>query len=313
MESSLYNRFRNMRVNIFLFTFFVVVSTMGAYKSFYNDDLVSGSLAVGKSSIAASGYKLDVNGSAVVVGTLSVSHLSISTMSLSGKNIKAANIDSSTATSGHALIADGAGNASFSAVTPSFTTISINSAYTALSTDNTIIVTADATITLPAASGVSGKTYHIFASGSGTDVTIDPNASETVCGQASIYLLGNKDSVIIQSDGSNWRGLSSTCFRTTSARVTYSAGTPSISNQVPDHWGASMTDDGVGITTFNFTTTTVPFSAAPNCTCSTQENAVSGSSCMVTSTTTAVASFRMRDLGATLSDENIFITCYGPR
>jgi hypothetical protein len=90
----------------------------------------------------------------------------------------------------------------------SVTTQSAN--YTAQVTDRTIIFTADATLSLPAAAQVKGRKYTVIASGVGTDVTIDPNGSETVCGSATKAISGTNVGEI-QSDGSNWQDISGFC------------------------------------------------------------------------------------------------------
>jgi len=80
--------------------------------------------------------------------------------------------------------------------------------YTAVSTDHTILVDASSaavTITLPAASGLSGKIYTIKRINSGGhNVTVDANASETIDGSTTNVLNSHYKYIQIQCDGSNW-------------------------------------------------------------------------------------------------------------
>ncbi|MEP6677152.1 MAG: hypothetical protein ABJA78_18470 [Ferruginibacter sp.] len=95
-------------------------------------------------------------------------------------------------------------------VTMSITTKTAS--YTATSTDHTIICnnTAGAiTITLPAASTVTGRIYVIKKiSGISNNVIIDGNVSETIDGALTRTLSVQYDTVLIQCDGSNWFVLS---------------------------------------------------------------------------------------------------------
>jgi hypothetical protein len=91
-------------------------------------------------------------------------------------------------------------------VAGSITTKTAN--YTATATDYTIVcnnTSGAITITLPAASGCSGRIYNIKkASAALNNVVIDPNASETIDGAATRTLTVQYEGVLIQSDGSNW-------------------------------------------------------------------------------------------------------------
>ena len=80
--------------------------------------------------------------------------------------------------------------------------------YTATVNDHTIICnnsSGSITISLPAASGCSGRTYVIKKiSGLLNDVVINPNGAETIDGAATRTLTVQYESVLIQSDGTNW-------------------------------------------------------------------------------------------------------------
>lgn len=87
-------------------------------------------------------------------------------------------------------------------------TSAISSSPTADGTQHTLLVDATAanrTITLPAASGVSGRIYVIKKiDSSANTVTIDPNAAELIDGAATKVLSAQWDSLTIQSDGTSW-------------------------------------------------------------------------------------------------------------
>jgi hypothetical protein len=85
---------------------------------------------------------------------------------------------------------------------------SVSANTTLTSAHHTVLVDATGgarTITLPAASGCSGRIYCIKKTdASGNAVTVDGNASETIDGSTTNSLSSQYDGVTIQSDGSNW-------------------------------------------------------------------------------------------------------------
>jgi hypothetical protein len=92
---------------------------------------------------------------------------------------------------------------------------SLGAAITAISGATTLdsshhAVTCDAsggafTVTLPAASGLAGRMYHIKKiDSSGNAVTVDGNASETIDGDTTKVISVQYDSMMIICDGSNW-------------------------------------------------------------------------------------------------------------
>ncbi len=91
-------------------------------------------------------------------------------------------------------------------------TVTKTANYTATASDHTIICNntgAAITISLPTASGCSGRIYCIKKiSGALLNVTIDPNGAETIDGSATRILTLQYEGVMIQSDGSNWVVLS---------------------------------------------------------------------------------------------------------
>ena len=81
-------------------------------------------------------------------------------------------------------------------------------AYTATASDYSIICggTSSYTISLPQASTCSGRVYVIKKTSASMiyTVTIDPNGTETIDGSLTRGISTQYDSVMIQSDGSNW-------------------------------------------------------------------------------------------------------------
>ena len=81
-------------------------------------------------------------------------------------------------------------------------------AYTLLATDDIIACNASGgtfTLTLPAASGNTGKLYHIQKTDSSANVvTIDGAAAETIDGAATVTLDVQWHALTIVCDGSNW-------------------------------------------------------------------------------------------------------------
>jgi len=79
--------------------------------------------------------------------------------------------------------------------------------YTATSSDHTILCNAGSmTVTLPAASGASGRVYVIkkISSTAGT-ITIDPNGTETIDGVATnTSISAQYQSLTVQSNGTSW-------------------------------------------------------------------------------------------------------------
>lgn len=88
------------------------------------------------------------------------------------------------------------------------TTTKTNTDYTALTTDDVILVSTGAvarTITLPVASTVTGKIYHVkkIDTGGGS-VIIDANGSELIDGALTAMITIQYEAITFQSDGNNW-------------------------------------------------------------------------------------------------------------
>ncbi len=81
-------------------------------------------------------------------------------------------------------------------------------ASTTLTLDQEVVLcnnSSNITVTLPTASGISGKTYTLKKIGNNTaTVTIDAAGSETIDGATTLLLYLRYDSIAIASDGSNW-------------------------------------------------------------------------------------------------------------
>src|SRR4030065_480626 len=89
---------------------------------------------------------------------------------------------------------------------------SVTANYTATLNDEVILAnaTADAVaVTLPTAVGNTGKKFVVKKIDSSVNaVTVDPNGSETIDGQATAGILAQDNAIICQSDGANWRNIS---------------------------------------------------------------------------------------------------------
>lgn len=87
-------------------------------------------------------------------------------------------------------------------------TVTKTANYTAAAGDYTIIcnnTSGAITISLPTASGCSGRVYAIKkVSGVSLNVTIDPSGAENIDGSSTRTLTLQYEGVLIQSDGSNW-------------------------------------------------------------------------------------------------------------
>lgn len=103
---------------------------------------------------------------------------------------------------------------------PGVTTINtlkqVSADYTATTDDETILVSPSTltTISLPSASTVKGKKYHIMTLSNSFGTVVDPSGAELVCGNSTIKLFGNQDSVTVQSTGSSWIALNGGCKKT---------------------------------------------------------------------------------------------------
>lgn len=75
--------------------------------------------------------------------------------------------------------------------------------YTATSDDDVILCSGTFAVSLPAASGVSGKRFYIKNTGTGS-ITVDPNGSETIDGGEIAVIESQYESITIVCDGSNW-------------------------------------------------------------------------------------------------------------
>lgn len=94
------------------------------------------------------------------------------------------------------------GSISKKLVTEITTTRTAGNEYTILCDDDT--AGGVITVTLPAASGKSGRIYVIKKIGSTANIVIDGNASETIDGALTATLTTQWESITIQTNGSNW-------------------------------------------------------------------------------------------------------------
>lgn len=149
---------------------------------------------------------------------------------------------------------------------PSATTQSTT--YTALNTDETIFANTGSafTISFPGSSTITGKIYHFVVTGA-NQATLDPNSTETICGQTTIKLEPN-DSASFVADGSNWQGVNGGCYFRGGVRIaggtatSTCTGTCTAYNPNPSTW-LTATRNSSGLYTMTFTSGT--FSGIPTC------------------------------------------------
>jgi len=115
-------------------------------------------------------------------------------------------------TDGFALASTAAGVRTWSAPgTLPHTITTVTSAYTILDTDEILLLDAAAgafTATLPAAAGISGRSYTLKRINSGTNIPIVAAAgTETIDGASSVNLSSAFQVVRIVSDGAKWWSL----------------------------------------------------------------------------------------------------------
>lgn len=188
------------------------------------------------------------------------------------------------------------------------TIVSKSANYTATDLEETIAFTATATLSLPAAANNKGKKYEILSSGSSTLVTVDPNASETICGQTTIKLDG-ADSIRVQSDGTNWVGLSGSCKRVRSVEALVSSGSAcSIYSQHDSNWLGTLS---AASSLCTIPITSGIFSASPICTASADTTSARFVTVSISSST-QIQVKSWTDAGAAANDP-ILVTCTGPR
>lgn len=122
-------------------------------------------------------------------------------------------------------------------------------AYTATADDDLLLCNATSaafTVTLPAASGLTGKSLIIKKTDSSANaVTVDGNSSETIDGYTTIQLAAINDWLEIVSDGSNWHKVAG--FTTSVVDLHTSNGYGSTNNKIR-RWTTTARNIGSGIT-----------------------------------------------------------------
>lgn len=187
----------------------------------------------------------------------------------------------------------------------------VSTAYTATEQDETIIGTAALTLSLPPVATVVGKKYHIQASGSSANILIDPSGAESICTQSSLRVMGDGDTLTIQSNGTKWVPVDdSKCWRTDSAFI---AGCSSVVSQ--SGWISSVTSLATGRCQINIPS---PYSARPNCSCNVSTSSGSGLGgrlCEISANNSASALEVWTGVSSTqvATTYNFDIVCHGPR
>jgi hypothetical protein len=80
----------------------------------------------------------------------------------------------------------------------------VNVDYTATSSDNVILATTGLTVSLPTASGITGRVYTIKNISSSSVIRIEAKAGELIDGNTFVNLNTANEYIKIISDGSNW-------------------------------------------------------------------------------------------------------------
>lgn len=186
--------------------------------------------------------------------------------------------------------------------------------YTATALEETILVdtsSAARTISLPPAASVKGKKYIIQITSSSNNATIDPNASETICGQTTVKLIGADDAMEIYSDGTNWRSKAD-CYKTVSNRM--SATTSSTCSVNASDNGTWVT--GCSSSASIMTLTLTGFSSFPRCQaiCDPATNGKCVMRMNGVGSSTSLSLYPMdATTGSAINGEFFNLTCKGPR
>ncbi len=236
------------------------------------------------------------------------------TITMADANIDLSEISDATASNNAGTIVKRNGSGDFAAGTITAALTGNASTATALQTARNINGTAfdgTANITVTAAAGtLTGTTLNssVVTSSLTSVGTITTGVwNGTAIAYANLAALTTNR--VLVSDGSGFVSVSSVPTanlpKITAANITYSAGTPTVTNEYGGDWISSITDGGTGQPTLNVS----GFTTAPACTCNGKESAVSGSACTITGTSTSTITIRMRDLAGTFQDEHLFIIC----
>lgn len=187
--------------------------------------------------------------------------------------------------------------------------------YTATLNEDTIFATMSSgawSLGLPPAATARGKQYKIVIASGGDLLTIDPNASETICGYSTIAMRGQGDSITIASNGSGWMALDGGCFRTIHASVTGANCTSSPCALTYNTVGTSITRSTTGTYAFNFNGT-LRSSVTPTCGCGSNLGSFSGGVCFGGNTTGTEHPMYFRNTADSLFDNRPMVTCIGHR
>lgn len=152
------------------------------------------------------------------------------------------------------------------------TAVSAN--YTATLDDETIEVDSSGaarTISLPALSTVRGKKFEIVPTSDTNRVIIDPDGSETICGQTTVSLFGTFDKVTVQAGTGGWQLADGKCTQSVSGlfagstRTTVCNGSPCTIYQNKGNWMSGVTRGGGGQYTIAVNTGVFGSAVEPEC------------------------------------------------
>lgn len=169
-------------------------------------------------------------------------------------------------------------------------------------------------------SGVKATANTVNATGGGTGVS-NPTAHQVPIAEGSsnfTFISPSTSGFVLTSNGTGSDPsfqaaaaasvVSPGTVRITSAYITYSAGTPTVTRQ-DGSWISSLTDNGTGDTTINVAGGT--FSVAPNCTANAQDTTSARLLNFAAATTTSAIRTVTFNGASTAGDYNYYIICVG--
>lgn len=198
-------------------------------------------------------------------------------------------------------------------VTTINTVVSKSADYTATINEDMIVSDssgANRTIAFPAAASVKGKRWLILNSSASNRTILDPNGSETICGQSQVSLIGAKDKMWVFSDGTNLQ--SDDCERV--VNVTVGAGGACTTG--------TCSSSGVGFGNVNWNSTgnytanfaTGAFSAAPySCNVNKYINSAAHSALTDSLTSSSVIIAMFVTTSGAAANSSFMLSCKGPR
>lgn len=197
----------------------------------------------------------------------------------------------------------------------------VSANYTATMLDETIEVDSSGaarTITLPALASAKGKKFEIVPTSDTNRVIIDPDGSETICGQSTISLFGTHDKVTIQAGTSGWTLADGQCVRTVSGlfagatRTSGCSSSPCVIYQNKGNWMSGVTRINNGRYTITVNTGVFGSSVEPECVFTSAYAAARVPYLNTTPTATNIDVY-VNNMSGTDTDSALSVKCSGAR